>query len=84
MGGRRCPREWVRVFWRERLVGVPVEEAAARAGVSATAGRRWVAETGGVIPGDLDGGCGRYLSFAEREEIAVGWAAGLSKAEIAL
>jgi IS30 family transposase len=79
----RLPRDRVRVFWRARLEGLTYEEAVARAGVSPNAGRRWVAETGGMIPGDLGGGSGRYLSLAEREEIAAGWAAGLSKAEIA-
>ncbi len=60
------------------------EEAAALAGVSASAGRWWIAESGGMIPTDLDHvRSGRYLSLAEREEIAAGWAAGLSKAEIA-
>ncbi len=36
-----------------------------------------------MIPDDLDGPSGRYLSLTEREEIAGGWSAGLSKAEIA-
>ena len=38
-----------------------------------------------MIPDDLDEGVrmGRYLGEAEREEIAAGWAAGLSRAEIA-
>jgi transposase, IS30 family len=83
MGGRRVPRELVRVFWRARWEGLTLEEALARAGVSATAGKTWVAETGGMIPGDLDGGCGRYLSLAEREEIGLGRAAGLSVRAIA-
>ena len=61
-----------------------MEEAAVRAGVSATAGKAWVAETGGMVPDDLDGGWGRYLSLAEREEIALGRAAGLSMREIAV
>jgi IS30 family transposase len=85
MGGlRRFPREQVRVFWRARLKGVSHEDAVARAGVSVTAGRKWVAEAGGIIPDDLDGGCGRYLSLAEREEIALGRAEGLSIRAIAV
>ena len=71
------------MFWRARLEGVSHEDAVARAGVSVTAGRTWVAEAGGIIPGDLDGGCGRYLSLAEREEIALGRVAGLSIRAIA-
>ncbi|MGH3767685.1 MAG: IS30 family transposase [Pseudonocardiaceae bacterium] len=83
MGGLRVPRELVRVFWRARLEGVTLEAAAVRAGVSATAGKTWVAEAGGMVPGDLDGGGGRYLSLAEREEIALGRAAGLGVRAIA-
>ncbi|MGH3869036.1 MAG: IS30 family transposase [Pseudonocardiaceae bacterium] len=74
----RVPRDRVRVFWRARLEGVSFEEAVVRAGVSVTAGRRWVVEAGGMVPGDLDGGCGRYLSLEEREEIALGRAGDLS------
>ncbi|MFY9807919.1 MAG: IS30 family transposase [Pseudonocardiaceae bacterium] len=36
-----------------------------------------------MIPDDLDAGGGRYLSLAQREEIAVGRAAGLSMRKIA-
>jgi IS30 family transposase len=57
-------------------------QAAAVAGVSESAGAKWVIESGGMIP-DLGEPSGRYLSLAEREEIAIGWAQGLSKAEIA-
>ena len=78
----RVPRERVRVFWRARVAGVPHEDAVALAGVSATAGRVWIAESGGMVP-DLCEPSGRFLSLAEREEIAAGWAAGLSRAEIA-
>lgn len=53
------------------------------AGVSDTTGDRWVAESGGMIPGDLGERSARQLSLAEREEIAHGWSAGWSKAEIA-
>jgi transposase, IS30 family len=85
MGGSpRVPREQVRVFWRARIAGSTIEEAAGVAGVSPSAGRAWIAESGGMIPDDLDRLCsGRYLSLAEREEIAIGWAAGLTKAAIA-
>ena len=71
------------MFWRARLEGASLEEAATRAGVSATAAKTWVAETGGMVPKNLDGGCGRYLSLAERDEIGLGRAAGLSMREIA-
>jgi IS30 family transposase len=84
-GPPRVSRERVRVFWRARLAGASHAEAVALAGVSETAGRCWVAESGGMIPDDLDGDrrTGRYLCEAEREEIAAGWAADLTKADIA-
>jgi DNA-directed RNA polymerase specialized sigma24 family protein len=72
------------MFWRARIAGLSIEEAAAAAGVSSTGAERWIAEAGGMIPADLDGPPGgRYLSLAEREEIAHGWSAGWSRAEIA-
>jgi transposase, IS30 family len=82
MGRPTTPRERVREFWRARLAGLPVQTAAAQVGVSVRTADRWVIESGGVIP-DLAHPTGRYLSFEEREEIAVGWAAGMSKAAIA-
>jgi transposase, IS30 family len=82
MAGVRVPRELVRVFWRARLAGVPHGQATALAGVSQTAGRLWITESGGMVP-DLAEPSGRFLSLAEREEIAAGWAAGLARAEIA-
>jgi IS30 family transposase len=82
IGPPRVPRERVRQFWKARLAGATIEQAATAVGVSASAGRRWVVESGGMIP-CLDEPGGRYLSLSEREEIAVGWAAGLSRAEIA-
>jgi IS30 family transposase len=57
-------------------------EAAAAVDVAESTADRWVAESGGMIP-DLAEPSGRYLSLAEREDIAEGWAAGLSRAEIA-
>jgi IS30 family transposase len=69
-------------MWRARLTGATLEEAAVGVGVSKTTAERWIAESGGMIP-DLDEPTGRQLSLAEREEIAHGWSAGLSKAEIA-
>jgi IS30 family transposase len=70
------------VFWRARLAGIAHEDAVAMAGVSQSCGRHWVREVGGVIP-DLAEPSGRYLSLAEREEIAIGVAAGLNDAQIA-
>jgi len=62
-------------LWEARQAGLPLERAAAAAGVSEAIARRWVREAGGVAPrwAPLSG---RRLSLAEREEIAVGLAAG--------
>jgi IS30 family transposase len=46
-------------------------------------GQRWFQQVGGVNPYPCTAVSGRYLSFAEREEIAVGLAAGKSQAQIA-
>jgi transposase, IS30 family len=75
----------MRVFWRARLAGVSHADAVALVGVSETAGRKWIAQSGGMVPDDLDDAArtGRYLCEAEREEIAAGWAGGLSRAEMA-
>jgi IS30 family transposase len=62
--------------------GLSVADAATLAGVSESGARGWIAESGGMIP-DLAEPTGRYLDPVEREEVAVLWAAGLSRAEIA-
>ena len=71
-GAPWVPRERVRVFWRARIAGATMAEAAAAAGVSLSGAERWVAKSCGVIP-DLAEPSGRYLSLQEREEIAIGW-----------
>jgi transposase, IS30 family len=72
-----------RGFWRGVRAGLSTEAAAKRAGVSAGRGFRWFRQCGGVAPVSLTEPIGRYLSLSEREEIAVGQAAGLSGREIA-
>ena len=47
------------------------EDAGIEAGVSAAVGTRWFRSSGGMRPISLEPHAGRYLSFAEREEIAV-------------
>jgi len=47
------------------------EDAAAEAGVSGPVGSRWFRQAGGMAPIVLVPLSGRYLSFAEREEIAI-------------
>jgi transposase, IS30 family len=70
-GRPRLPRQVEREFWRLIAAGLPTVVAAVRAGVSETVGSRWFRDGGGMATVDLAEPCGRYLSFAEREEIAV-------------
>ncbi|MGY5883235.1 IS30 family transposase [Modestobacter lacusdianchii] len=77
-------REKERLFWRAVVrEGASTSAAAASARVTGSTARRWFRDRGGVAPLDLDELAGRYLSLSEREEIAVGLAAGLSLREIA-
>jgi IS30 family transposase len=58
-------------FWAAIARGLSSEAAAAEAGVSAAVGVRWFREGGGMPSVRLGPPSGRYLSFAEREEIAL-------------
>ena len=59
-------------FWVEIGKGMLPIEAAAVVGVSQPVGQRWFHNAGGMPPFDLKfQPSGRYLSFAEREEIAL-------------
>jgi len=82
MGRPPLSRARVRAFWTALSSSSSPEEAAARVGVSASAGRVWITKAGGVKP-DLQQPSGRYLSEAEREVIDLGLADGLTPAEIA-
>ena len=82
-GRPKCPVADRRRFWDQVRGGLAVFEAADAAGVSRTSAKRWFAEVGGVNPYEAKGVSGRYLSPAEREEIALGIAARRSQAEIA-
>ncbi len=77
------PRSVQAGFWDGVRAGLGVAEAAAGAGVGATAAQRWFGRAGGVTSNGPGRVSGRYLSVAEREEIAVGVAAGLSYRQIA-
>src|SRR3954468_460652 len=70
-------------FWREIAAGCSSEQAAAAAGVSQAVGGRWFRDGGGMPPISLAPLSGRYLSFAEREEIAILHAQGAGVREIA-
>ena len=58
-------------FWRAIAAGCSSEDAATAAGVSQAVGSRWFRDAGGMPPISLAPVSGRYLSFAEREEIAI-------------
>ena len=64
-------REHRQEFWKAIARGVSSWEAALEAGVSQPVGTRWFRENGGMPPTNLTPLSGRYLSFAEREEIAL-------------
>src|SRR6266540_6652576 len=78
--GRREQRQR---FWVEIARGASSEEAAAAAGVSAAVGVRWFREGGGMPSLSLRPTSGRYLSFSEREEIALLRVGGAGVREIA-
>jgi len=70
--GRPPPRREVeQEFWRQIARGLTSEDAAAAVGVSGPVGTRWFRHGGGMPPISLAEPSGRYLSFAEREEIAI-------------
>ena len=79
-------REDRRRFWTLIAEGLPSERAAIISGVSTPVAVRWFREAGGIGPAMFAPSSkplsGRYLSFAEREEIALGRAQGLGVCEI--
>lgn len=76
-------REHVEGFWIEIANGATSENAAASVGLSSPVGSRWFREAGGMRPISLAPLSDRYLSFAEREEIAILKAKGCGVREIA-
>src|SRR4029453_9716419 len=62
---------------------VMTEDAATAAGVSSPVGFRWFRHAGGVNPALPPTVSGRYLSFSEREDIALARAQGMGVREIA-
>ena len=73
-------------FWRAIGKGYSSEEAAGIAGVSPAVGNRWFRQCGGMPPSNLALSAppptGRYLDFAEREQIALARARGEGVREI--
>jgi IS30 family transposase len=78
--GRRVHRQR---FWAAIARGVASEAAAVEAGVSPAVGVRWFREGGGMPSVTLAPLSGRYLSFVEREEIALLRAWGCGVREVA-
>jgi transposase len=80
-------REERRLFWAAIAAGMASEDAAVEAGVSQAVGTRWFRQAGGMPPSMFRKSAkplsGRYLSFAEREEIALLRAQGHSRQAIA-
>src|SRR2546428_1372213 len=70
-------------FWEAIARGASSEDAAFDAGVSQAVGSRWFRHAGGMPPISLAPVSGRYLSFPEREDIAIFHAQHLGVREIA-
>ncbi len=84
----RSPGRWgfsrgvERDFWRLIAQGLRTVEAAEAVGVSEVIGVRWFRDGGGMAPMSTAEPTGRYLSLAEREEIAILRAQGHGPREI--
>ena len=76
-------RDVERAFWLQIAEGLTSESAAIACGVSGPVGSRWFRERGGMPLIELIAPSGRYLSFAEREEIALLRAQHIGVREIA-
>ncbi len=76
-------REQRQRFWIEIAKGTSSEDAAVAVGVASAVGCRWFRDAGGMRPISLIPLSGRYLSLAEREEIAILKAGGCGVREIA-
>ena len=70
-------------FWKAIARGLSSEDAAVSCGVSPPVGGRWFREGGGMPPISLAPRSARYLSLAEREEIAILRAQGAGVRDIA-
>jgi IS30 family transposase len=82
-GRPAVPRAVQVQFWEGVRSGLGVQEAGAAAGVGPVKAFAWFKQAGGVKSNGPRPAGGRYLSAGEREEIAVGLAAGDSLREIA-
>jgi IS30 family transposase len=80
---RVARREQVQDFWVAIARGLTSEDAAATCGVPGVVGIRWFREGGGLPTISMAARSDRYLSFAEREEIALQKALGTGVRDIA-
>lgn len=80
-------RETRRGFWAFIALGLSSEDAAMKVGISPPVGSRWFRMAGGMAPSHLSSSSkspsARYMSFAEREEIAILHAQGHGVREVA-
>src|SRR5882672_11834073 len=70
---KHAGRAVLRQFWLLIREGFLRDEAGQRAGFGKKTGQKWFGQAGGVVPAYVtQQSSGRYLSFAEREEIHAG------------
>ena len=82
-GAPSLRRDVERQFWKQIATGITSEKAAEDVGVSTPVGTRWFRHRGGMPLFMSHPTSGRYLSFAEREEIALRRAQDVGVREIA-
>lgn len=82
-GAPSLRREVERQFWKQIATGITSEKAAEAVGVSQPVGTRWFRHRGGMPLFMSKPVSQRYLSFAEREEIALLRAQDIGVREIA-
>lgn len=82
-GAPSLRNEIERLFWEQVATGITSEKAAEATGVSSAVGTRWFRHRGGMPLFMSDHISGRYLSFAEREEIGLLLAQSVGMREIA-
>lgn len=82
MGAPRIGRWVEREFWQEVRAGASTATAADTVGVSLPTAARWFVQGGGMPTMSLSEPSGRYLSQAERDDIACWVHAGCSVREI--
>lgn len=70
-GAPSLRNEIERLFWVQTATGITSEKAAQAVGVSTVVGTRWFRHRGGMPLFMSNHISGRYLSFAEREEIGL-------------